>query len=77
MEQENKVQCIYCGEVTEPTRDAARDHVLSCHEHPTGIAVRFLRRIAKGEDKAMELANHALFCMTSGREGYVNMRYLS
>ena len=76
MSQENKVLCIYCEHVTEPTAQAAQAHVMECQKHPTGIALRFLRRIAQGDGSAVELAHHALFCMTSGKEGAINARFL-
>jgi hypothetical protein len=74
--QEEKVQCIYCGAVTEPIAEECAKHVMNCEKHPTGIAMRFLRRIARGEDKPTELANHALFVITGGHEGYINTRFL-
>ena len=76
MEQENKVLCIYCGHATEPTSEACVEHISRCFKHPTGIALRFLRRIADLDGDPVRLAQHALFCMTSGKEGCIDARFV-
>lgn len=76
MEQENKVLCIYCGHATEPTAKACSEHISNCLKHPTGIALRFLRRIANLDGDPVKLAQHALFCMTGGAEGCIDARYV-
>lgn len=73
MEQENKVCCIFCEAVTEPTGEAAMAHLKECKKHPLGKALDALRYYAKG-GTGTDRARNTLFVITG--EGSIDMRFL-